>query len=44
MCLNTGIYNKGDDLSTAGRGGNSFYCNELCPCPVDGCKFGGFAK
>ena len=44
MSLNTGIYKNGDDTSTVRRQKNSLHCNELCPCPVDGCNFGGFAK
>ena len=44
MSWNTGIYKKGDHPSTARRQKNSIYCNELCPCPVDGCNFDGFAK
>ena len=44
MSLNTGIYKKGDNPSTVRRQKNSLHCNELCPCPVDGCNFGGFAK
>ena len=44
MSLNTGIYKNGDDTSTVRRQKNSLHCNELCPCPVDGCNFGGFAR
>ena len=44
MSLNTSIYEKGDNPYTVRRQKNSSYCNELCPCPVDGCKFGGFVK
>ena len=41
MSMNTGIYKKGDHPSTARRQKNSLHCNELCPCPVDGCAFLG---
>ena len=44
MSLNTGIYENGNNLSTARRQKNSLHYNELCPCHVNGCNFGGFAK
>ena len=44
MSLNTGIYKNGDDPSNARRQNDIHHCNEFCPCPVDGCNFGGFAK
>ena len=44
MSLNMGIYKTGDYPSTARRQKNSLHCNELCPCPVDECNFGGFTK
>ena len=44
MSLNTGIYKNGDDPSNTRRQKDIHHCNALCPCPVDGCNFGGFAK
>ena len=41
MSLNTGISKK---VMIHLPLVNSSYCNELCHCSVDGCKFGGFTK
>ena len=44
MPLNTGIYIIGDDPFTTKRRKNSSHCNKLCPCHVEECNFGRFAK